>query len=158
MESVGSMTVNEVMHHLPHRYPFLLIDRVVDCRPGEYIEAIKNVSVNEPFFQGHFPGLPIMPGVLILEALAQATSILALTTQQERAGRALNPEEIIYLLAGIDEARFRRQVVPGETLSLRVEFVREARGLWKFNGAARVGDEVAATAVIKCAGRERTPS
>ncbi len=140
--------VHGIMKRLPQRFPFLMLDRVVACDPGKSLTAIKNVTINEPFFQGHFPGLPLMPGVLILEALAQATGVLAFCTVESM------PEDRKFLFVGIDKARFKRQVVPGDQLRLHVEYVRDRRGIWVFNGEARVEDEVAATAVLMCADRE----
>jgi 3-hydroxyacyl-[acyl-carrier-protein] dehydratase len=149
------MSIHQVMHYLPHRYPFLLVDRVTDFRPGEYLEAIKNVSINEPFFQGHFPIRPVMPGVLILEALAQATGLLAFKTQEAR--NESQGKQQLYLFVGIDEARFRRQVEPGDQLQMRVELLRVVRGIWRFSAEARVKDELAASATLMCAGKEIEP-
>jgi 3-hydroxyacyl-[acyl-carrier-protein] dehydratase len=146
------MTIHEVMGFLPHRYPFLLVDRVLDHKPGEYLTAIKNVSINEPFFQGHFPARPVMPGVLILEALAQATGLLAFKTEEARGHEGYKNQ--LYLFVGIDQARFRRQVEPGDQLLLHVRYLRAMRGIWKFSAEARVGDEIAATAELMCAGKE----
>ncbi len=140
--------VHGIMRRLPQRFPFLMLDRVVACDPGKSLTAIKNVTINEPYFQGHFPGLPLMPGVLILEALAQATGVLAFCSVEAM------PEDRKFLFVGIDKARFKRQVVPGDQLRLHVEYVRDRRGIWVFNGEARVEEEVAATAVLMCADRE----
>ena len=142
------MDIQEVLAHLPHRYPFLLIDRVTECRPGEFLTGIKNVSANEPFFQGHFPGLPVMPGVLILEALAQATGILAFQTEGERPDGSH-----IYMFVGIDKARFKRTVVPGDRLDLRVDLDRVRRGIWIFKGAATVEGAVVTSAELMCTKR-----
>jgi 3-hydroxyacyl-[acyl-carrier-protein] dehydratase len=144
------MNVNEIINMLPHRYPFLLVDKVLDFEPGKFLTAVKNVTINEPFFQGHFPGYPVMPGVLIMEALAQATGLLGFNTMEEGSS-----DKMLYLFVGIDEARFKRQVVPGDTLTLHVEFLKKSRGIWKFNCVAKVGDELAAEAVIMCAAREK---
>lgn len=144
------MNVNEILNMLPHRYPFLLVDKVLDFEPGKFLTAVKNVTINEPFFQGHFPGYPVMPGVLIMEALAQATGLLGFNTMEEGSS-----DKMLYLFVGIDEARFKRQVVPGDTLTLHVEFLKKSRGIWKFNCVAKVGDELAAEAVIMCAAREK---
>ncbi|MDX1677514.1 MAG: 3-hydroxyacyl-ACP dehydratase FabZ [Arsukibacterium sp.] len=133
---------------LPHRYPFLLIDRVLDYTPGESLTALKNVTINEPIFTGHFPGMPIFPGVLILEALAQATGILGFKTVTERA------ENELYLFAAIDEARFKKPVVPGDTMILDVKFLKERRNMWKFYGEAKVDGTVVCTAELMCARRE----
>jgi 3-hydroxyacyl-[acyl-carrier-protein] dehydratase len=146
------MSIHQVMRYLPHRYPFLLVDRVTELKPGEYLEAIKNVSINEPFFQGHFPVRPVMPGVLILEALAQATGLLAFKTEEARGEN--QDKEQLYLFVGIDEARFRRQVEPGDQLHLRVDLLRVMRGIWRFKAEARVDGEVVASATLMCAGRE----
>ena len=137
---------NEIMKLLPHRYPFLLVDRVVDYQEGEWLKAIKNISVNEPFFTGHFPEQPILPGVLILEALAQSMGILAFKTLE------LSGNELFYF-AGIDEARFKRPVVPGDQMELYVEVIRERRGITAFTGVATVNGEVACEAKLMCARR-----
>ncbi len=133
---------------LPHRYPFLLIDRVLDFTPGESLTAIKNVTINEPIFTGHFPGMPIFPGVLILEAMAQATGILGFKTVTERADNEL------YLFAAIDEARFKRPVVPGDTMVIEVKFLKERRNMWKFYCEAKVDGQIVCTAELMCARRE----
>ena len=136
----------EILDHLPHRYPFLLIDRVVECIPGKSLIGFKNVTYNEPYFVGHFPQRPVMPGVLILEALAQATGILAFRT----AGR--KPEEgTLYYLVGIDKARFRRPVEPGDQLQLEVNLIRYKQSIWKFKGYASVDGEEVASAILMCA-------
>lgn len=132
--------IKAIMSEIPHRFPFLLVDRVLECVPGERITALKNVTINEPFFSGHFPGEPVMPGVLILEALAQAGLLLGLrTTGPQEAGT------LVYF-AGIDKARFKRQVVPGDQLLLKVEFKAARRRLWRYHGEAWVGDELACSA------------
>lgn len=142
------LEIQEIMALLPHRYPFLMIDRVLDFTPGESLTAIKNVTINEPIFTGHFPNMPIFPGVLILEALAQATGILGFKTVTERA------ENELYLFAAIDEARFKKPVVPGDQLVLEVKFLKERRNLWKFYGEAKVDGQVVCTAELMCARRE----
>jgi 3-hydroxyacyl-[acyl-carrier-protein] dehydratase len=143
------MDVNEVRQYLPHRYPFLLVDRVEELVEGQYIVATKNVSINEPFFNGHFPQMPVMPGVLIVEAMAQAAGILGFKT----VGKT--PEDgSIYLFAGVDGVKFKRQVVPGDQLTLKVDYVSDRRNIWKFEGKAYVGDELAATASITCVDKE----
>lgn len=142
------MQIQEIMALLPHRYPFLLIDRVLDYTPGESLTAIKNVSINEPIFTGHFPNMPIFPGVLILEALAQATGILGFKTVTERA------ENELYLFAAIDEARFKKPVVPGDQMVLEVKFLKERRNIWKFYGEAKVDGQVVCSAELMCARRE----
>ena len=146
---MNSFNIQEILNYLPHRYPFLLVDKVVDYVPGEWLEAIKNVSMNEPYFQGHFPGRPVMPGVLILEAMAQATGLLAFKTRGEEP-----PENFLYLFVSVDRARFKRQVIPGDQLSMRVELLRVKRDMWKFSAQARVDGELAAEAELMCAGRE----
>ncbi|EGY52340.1 3-hydroxyacyl-ACP dehydratase FabZ [Neisseria shayeganii] len=132
---------------LPHRYPFLLIDRVTAYEPEKTLTAIKNVTINEPFFQGHFPGFPVMPGVLIIEALAQAAGTLAILS---RGGR--NDDEI-YFFVGIDNARFKRQVVPGDQLVFEVEVITHKRDIGKFKAVAKVDGQIAAEAEIMCAKR-----
>jgi len=144
-----TILIQEIMNLLPHRYPFLLIDRVIDWEPNEYLVAIKNVTFNEPFFQGHFPVRPIMPGVLITEAMAQATGVLAFSSQ----GIAPNPNSL-YMLVGLDEVSFRRVVEPGDQLTIRVELKRLIRGMGIFQCEAHVGDELAAKALIKCVAKE----
>jgi 3-hydroxyacyl-[acyl-carrier-protein] dehydratase len=127
------LDINAVMHQLPHRYPFLLVDRVLELVPGKTIKALKNVTINEPFFPGHFPHRPVMPGVLILEALAQTAGILAFQT----AG-VIPDKDTRFYFVGIDKARFRRPVEPGDQLILKATFVRAMRGIWKFQTAAEV--------------------
>ena len=146
---LNSMDIYEVLKHLPHRYPFLLIDRVTDYKAGEYLIGIKNVSYNEPYFTGHFPHRPVMPGVLILEALAQATGILAYkTTGQTPTGKSL------YYFVGIDKARFKQPVEPGDQLALEVKLSRTLRGVWKFDGLARVDGKIVCEAELMCAERD----
>lgn len=140
------MDIHEVMKYLPHRYPFLLVDRVIEMTLGERIVAIKNVTINEPFFVGHFPHSPVMPGVLIIEAMAQAAAILSFKTRG-----AVPDENSVLYFAGIDNARFKRPVLPGDTLTFEMNLVREMRGIWKYSGVARVGDEIAAQADLMCA-------
>jgi len=138
------MDIQEVMAQLPHRYPFLLVDRVIECVPGKRIHAIKNVTVNEPYFPGHFPHRPVMPGVMILEALAQAAGILAFKT----AG-VVPDENSRFYFVGIDGARFRRPVVPGDQLALKATLERTMRGIWKFSTVAEVaGSEVASATMM----------
>jgi 3-hydroxyacyl-[acyl-carrier-protein] dehydratase len=138
------MDIQAVLAQLPHRYPFLLVDRVVECVPGKHIHAIKNVTVNEPFFGGHFPGRPTMPGVMILEALAQAAGILAFKT----AG-VVPDEKSRFYFVGIDGARFRKPVVPGDQLALKATFDRAMRGIWKFTTVAEVeGAQVASATMM----------
>lgn len=145
---LNCLQIQEIMALLPHRYPFLLIDRVLDYTPGESLTAIKNVTINEPIFTGHFPGMPIFPGVLILEALAQATGILGFKTVTERA------ENELYLFAAIDEARFKKPVIPGDTMVLEVKFLKERRNMWKFYGEAKVEGQIVCSAELMCARRE----
>jgi 3-hydroxyacyl-[acyl-carrier-protein] dehydratase len=140
------MDIQAVLAQLPHRYPFLLVDRVIECIPGERIHAIKNVTVNEPFFGGHFPGRPVMPGVMILEALAQAAGILAFKT----AGVVPDDKSLFYFV-GIDGARFRRPVVPGDQLVLKATLERAIRGIWKFGTVAEVNGKEAASAKMMVA-------
>jgi len=140
------MNIHEVMKYLPHRYPFLLVDRVLEMTLGERIVAIKNVTINEPVFVGHFPHSPVMPGVLIIEAMAQAAAILAFKTRG-----AVPDENSVLYFAAIDNARFKRPVLPGDTLTFEMTLTREMRGVWKFSGVARVGDEMAAQADLMCA-------
>ena len=137
------MDLQRILELIPHRYPFLMIDRVKECEPRKRVVAVKNVSANEPYFQGHFPGRPIMPGVLILEAFAQA-AILAMLAEE-----AARTDQIYYYL-GIDDARFKKPVVPGDQLELEVIFDRAMRGIGKFNCVARVAGEVVAEASILC--------
>ena len=146
MSESFSMDINAVLKQLPHRYPFLLVDRVIECVPGERIEAIKNVTFNEPFFPGHFPHRPVMPGVMILEALAQAAGILAFKT----AGVVPDDQSRFYFV-GIDQARFRKPVEPGDQLVLKARLERAIRGIWKFSTVAEVGGQVVASAVMMVA-------
>ena len=143
-----SLDIHGIMKHLPHRYPFLLVDKVLDYTPGETLHAIKNVSYNEPYFVGHFAHHPVMPGVLILEALAQATGILSYITMGE-----LPDDDSLYYFVGIDKARFKQPVVPGDQLHLYVTVEREKRGVWKFKAEARVDDKLVTSADLMCAKR-----
>ena len=143
------MDIHEILRRLPHRYPIILVDRVLEREPGKRIVALKNVSVNEPVFMGHFPHYPVMPGVLIIEALAQAAAILSFVTFDKRADR-----NSVYYFAGIDNARFKRPVGPGDQLRLEVELLREMRGIGKFSGRALVDGQVAAEAELLCAYRQ----
>ena len=143
------LDVKQVMELLPHRYPFLLIDRVVGHEVGESLSAIKNVTINEPFFEGHFPGQPIMPGVLVLEAMAQATGLLACL----KMGGA--EDNRLYMLVGIDKARFRGQVVPGDQLQIEIRLKREMRGIGMFDCQALVDGEVVAEAEMMCSSQDR---
>ena len=139
------MDIQEILAHLPHRYPMLLVDRVLECEPGKRILAIKNVSINEPFFSGHFPHHPVMPGVLVVEAMAQAAAILSFRTLGTKPD-----DKSVYYFVGIDGARFKRPVCPGDQLLLEVLLERNVRGIWKFDAKARVGEALAAEAKIMC--------
>jgi 3-hydroxyacyl-[acyl-carrier-protein] dehydratase len=143
------MDIQEVMRFLPHRYPFLLIDRVIEMEKNERLIALKNVTINEPFFQGHFPVKPVMPGVLIIEAMAQATGLLAMGSNSAEISR-----NSLYYFVGIDKARFKRQVVPGDQLRFEVEFHKKKRDIWFFSGTATVDGQLAAAADVMCASRE----
>jgi 3-hydroxyacyl-[acyl-carrier-protein] dehydratase len=139
------MDIEEIQSLLPHRYPILLIDRVLDIVPGESLTAIKNVTVNEPQFNGHFPGHPIMPGVFMIEAMAQAAGILAFKTDN-----IVPDQNSTYYLAGVDKARFKRPVVPGDQLRLEIKLLKSKRGIWVFEGKAYVGDDLAVTTELMC--------
>jgi 3-hydroxyacyl-[acyl-carrier-protein] dehydratase len=136
MTDSSTMDIDAILKHLPHRYPFMLVDRVLELKPGESIRALKNVTYNEPFFPGHFPHRPVMPGVIIIEALAQVAGILTFAT----AGTVPNEETRFYFV-GIDKARFRKPVRPGDQLLLHAKLERSLRGIWKFSTVAMVGDD-----------------
>ena len=140
-----SMDIHQILKQLPHRYPILLVDRVLDIEKGKSIRALKNVSINEPFFTGHFPHRPVMPGVLMLEALAQAAALLAFDT----LGTAPD-DKTVYYFAGIDGARFKRPVEPGDQLILEVELDRMKAGIFKFKARAKVGNDIATEAELMC--------
>ena len=142
------MDIHKILKQLPHRYPFLLVDRVVSIDKGKSLRALKNVTINEPFFQGHFPHRPVMPGVLMLEALAQAAALLAFDTLGTSPS-----DEMVYYFAGIDGARFKRPVEPGDQLFLDVELLRMKAGIFKFKARALVGEELAVEAELTCAMR-----
>ncbi|TNF99720.1 MAG: 3-hydroxyacyl-ACP dehydratase FabZ [Gammaproteobacteria bacterium] len=142
---MSEMYINEIMALLPHRYPILLIDRIIDVKPGESLVAIKNVSANEPQFTGHFPGNPIMPGVAMVEAMAQAAGILAFKT-----GNIVPDENSTYYLVGVDKARFKKPVVPGDQLRIEIKLIKSKRGIWVFDCKAKVEDEIAVSAEIMC--------
>ncbi|WP_261817467.1 3-hydroxyacyl-ACP dehydratase FabZ [Vibrio gallicus] len=142
------MDITEIQSLLPHRYPFLLIDRVTDFEEGKYLVGLKNVSYNEPQFTGHFPQLPVFPGVLILEAMAQATGLLAFKTFGEPK------ENELYYFASVDQAKFRKPVTPGDQMIIEVELLKNRRGIAMFNGVAKVDGEVVCSAELKCARRE----
>ncbi len=142
------MDIHEILKLLPHRYPFLLIDRVLDMQEGKRITALKNVTINEPFFNGHFPHRPVMPGVLMLEAMAQAAALLTFHSLE------IAPDKnVVYYFAAIDGARFKRVVEPGDQLRLEVEIDRVKAGIWKFHGKGMVGDAMACEASLMCAMR-----
>lgn len=143
------MDITEIREYLPHRYPFLLVDRVIDLELGKTITAIKNVTINEPFFDGHFPGLPIMPGVLIIEAMAQAAGILGFKTLDKKLS-----DGSIYMFVGADKMRFKKPVVPGDQLTLKAAIVSSRSGLWKFDCRAEVDGKMVAAGQILCADRE----
>ncbi|WP_151670481.1 3-hydroxyacyl-ACP dehydratase FabZ [Nitrincola schmidtii] len=143
------MDVNEIRKYLPHRYPFLLVDRVIELVPGQSIVAIKNVTVNEPFFNGHFPDQPVMPGVLLVEAMAQAAGVLGFKTMNK------TPEDgSIYYFVGADDLRFKRPVVPGDQVKLEASVLSERRGIWKFAVKASVDGQLVCSATILCADRK----
>ena len=147
-----TMEIKEILEYLPHRYPFLLIDRVLAVTPGQSLTGLKNVTFNEPYFLGHFPQRPIMPGVLILEALAQATGVLAFKSED-----GLPDHRSMYYLVGVDNARFKRPVEPGDQLILEVRLDRIKRGIGKFACEAKVDGQLAAAADVMCARREIEP-
>lgn len=147
---MSEMLSEEVKQFLPHRYPFLLVDRVLECSPGDSLTAIKNVSVNEPFFQGHFPQKAVMPGVLIIEALAQATGLLGFRTMSETPR-----DDLLYMLVGVDNVRFKRQVIPGDQLTLNIKLVKRSRMIWKFTCEASVDGELVTSANMLCAATEK---
>ncbi len=144
-ESKSSMDIHEILEYLPHRYPFLLVDRVLSCEPGKDIVALKNVTINEPFFVGHFPHHPVMPGVLIIEALAQAAAILTLKTAGVKADN-----DSIYYFVGIDGARFKKPVQAGDQLLLKVAITRQVRGIWKYSARAEVAGQLATETELMC--------
>jgi 3-hydroxyacyl-[acyl-carrier-protein] dehydratase len=141
--------INKIFDLLPHRYPFILVDRVLDYRVDDYLVGIKNVTINEPFFMGHFPGNPIMPGVLMLEALAQACAILSNLSRTVKDGH-----EFLYFLAGIDNAKFKQVVIPGDQLRLEVKLMGHKRDFWRLHGDAFVGDKLACSADLMSAAKE----
>ena len=145
-EQLNQVQIEEILDLLPHRYPFLLVDRVTEMHLGKSVEAYKNITFNEPCFTGHFPGKPIFPGVLILEALAQAAGVLGFKT--------VGNSDDLYLYAGIDKARFKRPVVPGDRLDFSVTLLKEKRGIWKFHGVASVDGQEACSAEFMCAMRK----
>ena len=142
---MNSMDIHQILDYLPHRYPLLLVDKVLHCEPDKSIVAIKNVTINEPYFAGHFPHHPVMPGVLIVEALAQAAAILTFMTHGHKTDK-----NSVYYFVGIDRARFKKPVMPGDTLELNAEIKRFTRGIWWFSARARVGEQVVAEAELMC--------
>lgn len=144
--SLNTIEIREIMDLLPHRYPFLLVDRVTDYELNKSIKAYKNITVNEPCFTGHFPDQPIFPGVLILEAMAQAAGVLGFKT--------MGNSDQLYLYAGVDKARFKKPVVPGDRLDLEINLIKERRGIWKFSGVASVDGGEACVSEFMCAMRE----
>lgn len=143
------MDIHEILEHLPHRYPFLLVDRVLEVVPGKSIHAYKNITMNEPYFVGHFPHHPVMPGVLIMEALAQAAGILSFKTMDSKPD-----DSSVFYFVGIDECRFKKPVSPGDQLHLHIEIARQMRGIWKYKAEARVDGQVVAEATLMCAKRD----
>ena len=139
------LDIHEILKHLPHRYPFVLIDRITDLKLNEEITAIKNVTINEPFFPGHFPYHPVMPGVLIVEAMAQAAAVLSFKTMN-----VLPSEDSVYYFAGIDNVRFKKPVSPGDQLILNVKIDRVLKGIWKYKAQAKVDDLIVAEAEMMC--------
>ncbi|UJS23975.1 3-hydroxyacyl-ACP dehydratase FabZ [Thiothrix winogradskyi] len=148
---MGTMNVEQIRNYLPHRYPFLLVDRVVEYEVGKSLTAIKNVTVNEPWVNGHFPHQPIMPGVLIIEALAQATGLLGFRTMGEEP-----QTDTLYLLVAVDNARFKQAVVPGDQLVMTVELVKRKGIMWVFKAEARVDGKLAVSAELMCAAKKET--
>ena len=146
---MDEMAIREIFNYLPHRYPFLLVDRVISCERGKSIVAIKNVTINEPYFQGHFPGNPVMPGVMIVESLAQAAGILSFLSIKHDPNRNL-----LYYLVGVDRARFKKPVVPGDKLRLDVTMGGMVRGIAKFVGVATVAETVVTEAEFLCTMKE----
>lgn len=146
-KELSPLEINEIMALLPHRYPFLLVDKVIDYEEGKWLHAVKNVTINEPFFQGHFPIKPIMPGVLILEAMAQATGILGFKTVNKT-------DDTLYYFAAIDNARFKQPVVPGDVVNIHVEYLKERRGIGKFYCEAKVDGKVVCSADLMCARKD----
>ncbi len=148
MTTKSVMEIAEIKEYLPHRYPFLLVDRVLELEPDRRIVAIKNVTINEPFFQGHFPHYPVMPGVLIVEAMAQAAALLSFKSKGDK-----RDENMVVYLVGVDGARFKRPIVPGDTLILEAEKMLEKRGLIKYAVRAKVDDQLACEAELLCTQR-----
>lgn len=145
---MSTMNIHEILKYLPHRYPILLVDRVISYEAGKDIVALKNVSINEPFFSGHFPHHPVMPGVLIVEALAQAAAILTLRTED-----TVNKDDTVYYFVGIDGVRFKKPVIAGDQLILKVAIERQIKGLWKYSARAEVDDQLVTEAQLMCTSR-----
>ncbi|MEO8037762.1 MAG: 3-hydroxyacyl-ACP dehydratase FabZ [Betaproteobacteria bacterium] len=143
------MDIHQILQYLPHRYPFLMVDRVLSCDPGKEITALKNVTINEPFFVGHFPAYKVMPGVLIVEAMAQAAAILSFKTVNAKADA-----NSVYYFVGIDRARFKKPVSAGDQMIMKVHLDRQLRGIWKFTAQARVDDALVAEAQLMCTMRD----
>ena len=144
-KSVPVMDIHAILESLPHRYPFLLVDRVLELEPGKNIVALKNVTINEPFFPGHYPHHPVMPGVLIIEAMAQVAALLSFQSMEKKPD-----EKTVYYFAGIDGARFKRPVTPGDQLIIKVSLTRSMRGVFKFSARAEVDGQLAAEAELMC--------
>lgn len=148
-EENETMDILGILEHLPHRYPFLLVDKVTHIELGKSLTAVKNVSFNEPQFTGHFPQKPIFPGVLIIEALAQATGILSFRSTESKP-----TDDKLYYLVGIDKTRFKKPVVPGDQMILQIDVIKQKRGVWKFNAIASVDGQIVASAELMCAERD----
>jgi len=148
---MNSLDINQIKQYLPHRYPFLLVDRVLDWESGKSITAIKNVTINEEFFNGHFPHKPVMPGVLMIEALAQTAALLSFLTMNMKP----DDNSVVYFI-GIDGARFKRPVEPGDQLKMDVQILRSARGIWKYKATASVDGQLAVEAELMCTMRNAT--
>lgn len=146
---MGPFDIHKILELLPHRYPFVLVDKILDYKPYESLTAIKNVTINEPFFSGHFPGNPIMPGVLILEAMAQAGALLSSLSREAKQGHGF-----LYYFAGIDNARFKHIVIPGDQLLIKIELTGRKGGFWRVHGEAFVGDKLACSADLMSASKE----
>ncbi|MDO9311998.1 MAG: 3-hydroxyacyl-ACP dehydratase FabZ [Nitrosomonas sp.] len=149
---MNSMNIHEILKYLPHRYPLLLVDKVISYEVGKDIVALKNVSINEPFFSGHFPHYPVMPGVLIVEALAQAAAILTLRTVD-----TINKDDTVYYFVGIDGVRFKKPVMAGDQLILKVAIERQIKGLWKYSARAEVDGQLVTEAKLMCTARNVQP-
>jgi 3-hydroxyacyl-[acyl-carrier-protein] dehydratase len=145
-----SMDIHDILQHLPHRYPFLLVDRVLECEPGKNIVALKNVTINEPFFPGHYPHHPVMPGVLIIEAMAQVAAILSFKTMG-----SLPSDDSVYYFVGIDEARFKRPVGPGDQVIFKVAIESSKRGIWKYVATAEVDGKIVAEGKLMATLRDK---